>query len=323
MTASRQLPLFTLTPKSAADLSARTPLKFAIPFFQAYLYKEGKSDYTVTSFTSDLSVFADHADGDTPLGQFNTERLNEFLQWMEHERGVPCSRKTYARRVTTLKVFFKWLADNNYLERDPAFALLQRSGPAPLSLILTDEQVEACIAVATLLRLGKKPDARPELLFRLIVATGIKKGEAAALELEHIERAHPKEPMLMIQHTSAKNVYKERRLALDPAWLALLDEYRGQYRLDKHLFTCTARNLEYILEDVGKGADIPFKVSFEMLRWTCAVRNYAAGIAPSAIRDQLGLSEISWRETFQKIRRLAGEDIEAYETEDDDEQGED
>jgi integrase/recombinase XerD len=312
----RQLPLFTLTPKAAADISARTPLKFAIPFFQAYLVKDGKSDYTVTSFTSDLALFAEYVGDETPLGAFTTERLNEFLYWMEHERGVPCSRKTYARRVTTLKVFFKWLADNNNLERDPAFALLQRSGPAPLAVILTPEQIESAIGFATTLRLGKKPDARPELLFRLIVATGIKKGEAAALELEHIERQR-ESPMLTIRHTSAKNVYKERRIALDSAWLALLDEYRGQYRLDKHLFTCTARNLEYILEDVGKGADIPFKVSFEMLRWTCAVQDYHAGLAAHAIRDKLGLSDISWRETFQKIRRLAGEEVPIEVVEDD------
>lgn len=313
MTEPRQLPLFTLKPKSAGDLSGQTPLKYALPFFQAFLYKEGKSEYTVTSFNSDLSLFADYIGDETPLGKFTTDGLNEFLRWMEHERGVPCSRKTYARRVTTLKVFFKWLTDNNYIDFDPAFALVQRSGPAPLSLILSPEQIEAALAYATLLRLGKKPDARPELLFRLILDTGIKKGETAALELEHIDRTNPRAPMLTIRHASAKNVYKERKIALDPAWLALLDEYCSQYRLDKLLFTCTARNLEYILEDVGKGAEIPFKVSFEIMRWTCGVRDYNAGMEPYAIRDKLGLSDISWRETFQKIRRLAGEDVEAYE----------
>ena len=59
---------------------------------------------------------------------------------MEHGRGVPCSRKTYARRVTTLKVFFKWLHEIGAIPHDPARAVLQRSGPAPLAVILAPDR---------------------------------------------------------------------------------------------------------------------------------------------------------------------------------------
>ena len=48
-----------------------------------------------------------------------------------------------------------------------------------------------------------------------------------------------------------------------------------------------------------------------MLRWTCAVRDYRAGVDPNTIREKLGLSEISWYETFAKIKRLADEQCKA------------
>ncbi len=87
----------------------------------------------------------------------------------------------------------------------------------------------------------------------------------------------------------------------------MLDEYLGQYTPKNTLITCTARNLEYILEDLGSGAGMDAKISFEMLRWTSAVRDYRADVDPNAIREKLGLSEISWYETFAKIKRLAEE----------------
>jgi integrase/recombinase XerD len=47
-------------------------------------------------------------------------------------------------------------------------------------------------------------------------------------------------------------------------------------------------------------------VSFEVMRWTAAVRDYRTGMAPETLRKKLGLSKISWRETGMKIRQLAG-----------------
>jgi integrase/recombinase XerD len=302
----KQLPLFGLRPRLLADVSVQTPLEYAIPFFQQHLYKDGKTEHTVNSFTSDLGVLVEFGAGNLPLGQIDTELLTQFLDWMEHRRGVPCSRKTYARRVTTLKVFFKWLKDQQIIPYDPATLLVQRSGPAPLAEILTERQIEAALSAALLERMKEKADARPEFLFRLILMTGMKKSEAMSLQVDHFDRT-TRPPMLTIKAQSAKQVYKARLIALEASIIPLLDEYRSQYPSDGVIFTCTPRNLEYILERIGDGAQIGVKISFEMLRWTCAVRDYRAGMPPQAIRDKLGLSDMSWRETFDKVKRLAGD----------------
>ena len=106
-----------------------------------------------------------------------------------------------------------------------------------------------------------------------------------------------------------RNVFKERRIELDKDWVKLFDLYRQQYppkKADKpEIITCTSRNLEYILTDLGEGAGIPFKLSFEVLRWTSAVRDHQMGVEDDTIREKLGLSKISWHETGQKIRKLS------------------
>jgi site-specific recombinase XerD len=308
MSTIKQLPLFPSQPEKPEDISKATPLKATLELFKTSLVKEGKSQHTITAFASDLQLLGEFHGDDMPVGRFNTGHLNDFLDWLENGRDVPCSRKSYARRVTTLKVYFKWLHTVGAIPHDPAKAVLQRSGPAPLSDVLSPAQMRDALTAARSMKLRKTGDQdyRPELLFRLLLDTGIKKGETMTLTLASIDRTNPNMPVLNVRY-KVRNVFKERNILLDPDWVKLLDLYADQYGIrDKNaIFDCTARNLEYVLTDVGKAADIPFKLSFEVMRWTSAVRDFRTGMDEEAIRQKLGLSEISWHETGTKIRTLA------------------
>ncbi len=305
---TKQLPLFPDTPTSPEDIRRQTPLGATLTLFAQHLIKEGKSEHTVKAFLADMELFTDHTRATTPVGDYTTGILNEYLHWMEYERGVSCSRKTYARRVTTLKVYFKWLHNLGAIPYDPAKLVVQRSGPAPLSEALTPEQIQAALDAAQRMKKGDDTDYRPELLFQLLLQTGIKKGETGNLLPTDIDRSNPKQPTLYIRHKT-KDVYKERRIILDSEFLTLLDLYLAQYPPKEAVFGCTTRNLEYILTDIGQAANIPFKLSFEVMRWTSAVRDWRMGIEEEVIREKLGLSKISWYETGAKIKRLVEQQI--------------
>lgn len=300
----RQMPLFPAQPLSPDDINRHTALNATLLLFENYLVKEGKSQHTIKAFAADMHLFAEYTSGITPVGQYTTTHINQFLHWMEFGRGIPCSRKTYARRVTTIKVYFKWLYSIGSIPHDPARAVLQRSGPAPLSHVLTPEQIAAAMDFSQRMKRGDEVDFRPEMLFRLLLDTGIKKGEAMTLQPGDVDRSSAQSPILSIKH-KVKNIYKERRIELDPEWVKLMEVYLGQYQPKDSLFNCTARNLEYILTDIGEGAEIPFKLSFEVMRWSCAVRDYRSGMEEELIREKLGLSRTSWYETGAKIKRLA------------------
>jgi site-specific recombinase XerD len=299
----RQMPLFANQPAAVADLNPKTELRFTIALFQQHLLKEGKSQHTVNAFTSDMQLLAEQAGAEIPIGDITTNSLNDYLEWMEHERGVSCSRKTYARRVTTLKVYFKWLYQVNALPHDPAKAVLQRSGPAPLGNALDQEQIRACLLAARGMHKGDQLDTRPEMLFRLILDTGIKKSEAMLLTPASVDRSNAQHPSLLVKY-KVRNIFKDRRIPLDPDWLRIFESYMAQYAPGDTIFNCTSRNLEYILSDVGDSAGLPFKLSFESLRWSSAVRDIRAGHEEDVVRDKLGLSPISWHETRSKIHRF-------------------
>ena len=299
----RQLPL--LPDDAEHGLTPRSRLADAHGPFLAHLRKEGRSEHTITAFSSDLRLVEEFFGGDFPLKDFTTTQLNHFLEWLEHGRGTPCSRKSYARRVTTLKVFFKFLKAERVLRHDPADALLQRSGAAPLQSALAEPEIERLLSYTASLRVAESPDPRPDLLVRLLLDTGVKKSECMRLKPDDVIRDESRRPYLIVRHRSPQNVYRERKIPLDPDWLAVLDEYLAQYQPGAAIFDCTARNLEYILHDVALAAGVSARVSFEILRWTSAVRDHQRGMDSETLREKMGLSRISWRETSQKIAQLA------------------
>ena len=296
-------------PESPAGLTARSSLRTAIDAFQTYMHHRDFSEHTIQAFNSDLQILAQFVGIGTAVGDISTRQLNNFARWLVGERGIPCSPKSLARRITTLKVFFGWLAETGVLPEDPAAPVVHRPVLSPLPRVLSNAEVARVLQVTQALRTGERPDARPHLLVTLLLHTGIKKGECTGIVLNHIDLSDPTRPVLWIRYPTPRYRHKERRLRLPSWWPTVLAEYRAQYRPQERLFPCTARNLEYVLRDVAELAGLPDGLSFAMLRWTCAVRDYQAGMPADRLRQKLGLSKISWREVGPKIARLAGEPL--------------
>jgi integrase/recombinase XerD len=277
--------------------------------FDGHMRQQEYAENTIKSFLGDLGILQRYLKGDPAIGRISTKDLQDFLHWLQHDRGKPCSPKSYARRLTTLKVFFAWLAGLGVLSKDPAAPLVHKPVTAPLPRILYDDQVEQVLKITRQLMVGKepddKPDPRPHLLVTLLLATGIKKQECMGLKLAHIDISNPAEAAVQIRYENPRMQYKERRLRLPPGWAETLKRYRAVYEPQNHLFPCTARNLEYVLANVAKLAGLSGGLSFEMLRWTCAVRDHRARMDPERLRRKLGLSQMSWQETEPKLIRLA------------------
>lgn len=312
---SQQLPLFEAGPGAPTEpskddatraLKPDTSLAEALTVYYEALRFGGASPYTVKAFRSDLGLLAKHTGPSKPIGKFGTHDLNEFLHWMQHERGKPCSPKTYARRVTALKNFFGYLYSMQAIPRDPSNAVLQRTVESPLPDVLTPAEVNRILRVTADARKRRKADARPHVLVTLLLETGIKKSECMALRLSDIDREHHEGPRLHIRYTNPQMRYKERKLSILPDWLKALDEYVHQRKVKDVIFDCTARNLEYVLRDVAAAAGLPAtRVSFETLRWTCALRDYLDGMDPDRLRQKLGISRVTWAKTSEKLAELA------------------
>jgi len=321
MNSSRQNRLFLDSASSShvsPDLNPDASLRTALDGYEHYLREEAVnkntglslSENTQKAFLSDIRLLGDYLGIGQPVGAVSTANLNEFLEWLVKGRGIPCSRKSYARRVTTLKHFFAYVQSKGARPDNPAEAVIQISVSSPLPDLPTDSQLDQALSVTKGIMKGyggQKPDARPHLLLSLLLQTGIKKQEAMRIVRYHIIRDDPLSPVLFIPYSTRKErAYKERRLPLEPSWLDTLDNYLEQYQPSDRLFTCTARNLEYILTNVGEEIGLSQgSLSFENLRWVYALRLFRKGDSPKNIKRQLGLFDSSWRETKRKLEQLA------------------
>ena len=319
---SKQLPLFPPTgakPKSIEPESReQTPIATSVPLrgasslaaaigaYHDQMLRQGLSPYTIQAFGGDLNLFRKHVGSNIALNEITTETLNQFLNWLRYERGVPCKPKSYQRRLTTLKVFFSWLVQTHVIAEDPAAPIAHQPVTSPLPNVLYADQVAKLTSAARDILTAEKSDARPYLLISLLLATGIKKSEAMAIRLTDIDTSNPNDSALYIRYDDAKKRHKERKLKLSPEFSQTLPLYLEQYQPKSHLFECTARNLEYILADLAKLTGLGDTVSFESLRWTCAVQDFQNGTPEDHIRQKLGLSTITWEEAGDRLKRLAG-----------------
>ena len=295
-----------MSPSSdTAHLTPQTALAPAFKAWEMYLYDQGRSPNTVKAFLSDVGLLAQFLPPDQKIGAVTTANLNRFFEWMEKERAVPCSPKTLARRITSVKSLFRWLHQFGVLTLDPAEKVAQRSAISPLPQILTEDEVAAALEAADRHRRGPKPDARPYALLSLLLNTAIKKSECLGIHLNHIDLDSPGGPLVFIRYASPSNRYKERKLLLNEEWIAAYREYLAQYKPTDQLFPWSPRRLEYLLEDTGEEASLTKHLSFDMCRWTCAVRDYRSGVELDRIRQKLGVSKIQWREINMKLRQLS------------------
>ncbi len=292
---------------TTAHLTPQTGLAPALNAWEIFLYDQGRSPHTVKAFLSDVRLLSEYLPPDRTLGAITTADLNHFLEWMQSERGVPCSPKTLARRITSLKSFFRWLHKGGVILVDPAEKVVQRSVVSPLPEVLTEAEMEAALLAADRYRRKAKPDARPYTLLALLLSTGIKKSECLGIHLNHIDLEAEGGPIVFIRYASPANRYKERKLPLPDDWIPAYEEYLEQYKPVDRLFPWSPRRLEYLLEDIGRDAGLRKHLSFDMCRWTSALIDYLNNVEPEKIRQKLGVSKIQWREIQTKLRQLAGQ----------------
>jgi integrase/recombinase XerD len=166
-------------------------------------------------------------------------------------------------------------------------------------------EVEQILDIAHKYRLIDNPDTRYFTLVRLLLSTGIKKGECLNLSPNHIDLETPNDPFLFVRYANPKYRYKERKIELPGDWVDAYQEYQVQYTLTDKVFPWSPRRLEYLLEDLSDEAGIDKHLSFDMCRWTCALTDWNEGVDHNKIRQKLGISKVQWREVRIKLQRLS------------------
>ncbi|MFQ5850973.1 MAG: tyrosine-type recombinase/integrase [Candidatus Binatia bacterium] len=283
----------TLLPRGSIDQSSA--LSSVIPVYHAHLVASSYADNTIEAYLKDLQLLVRFLGPDKEIGQITTEELKGWLTYLRKERGVPLSKESLRRRIHSVKTFFGWLRQEDYLEKDPAKSLVPQREPPPLPEVLYEDECERLLAAAS-------SDSRAYLLILLLLESGVKRKELLKIKPTHVDLSNRYRPVLWIRGEK----HRERKLQLPAEFTEVFEKYLEEYRPQGTLFECTGRNLDLILKSAAEKAGIEKPVSCQVLRDTYAVRQLKAGENIEKVLEKLGLASDGFnKETRRKYLKLA------------------
>jgi site-specific recombinase XerD len=214
-------------------------------------------------------------------------------------RGEGLRAKTVSRKLTALGNYFQWLAVNEVIpaDKNPMLTIANTRVSSPLPEILFETECSQLLTTAS-------SDPRIYLLFLLFLETGIKLEELFGLRVSHFDFSNKYAPEMMIIHTGKKEK-KSRKLKLPTEIVPVFNDYVGAYKVDELLFPYTQRFIRYLITETAEKAGVKKKVSAQILRDTCAIRQLRRGEGIERVLLRLGLSETTWEDAKIKYEKLA------------------
>jgi integrase/recombinase XerC len=277
-------------------------MRTAVDRFLLHLDRErNASAHTIRAYGQDIAQFADHLRsqvGREPRPE-DADHLSVrgFLAAL-HAGGI--RRVSAARKLASLRTFFRYLCREGILERNPAAAILsprlERRIPGHL------DEAEA----AALLDVPGADDAslRARALLELLYATGIRCAELVGLDLSEVdldarmvrvlgkgrkERVVP----FGTQALAALRAYLPARARMTPRTDALFVNRRGGRLTD--------RSVRTILADRVRAAALAKRVSPHALRHSFATHLLGRGADLRTIQELLGHASLSTTQRYTHV----------------------
>jgi site-specific recombinase XerD len=163
-------------------------LQTAIRRFEAQMRADGKSPRTRECYLWDLERLTQALGPTIRLRSITPHRLALFVNspaFAMMSNGQPKKASSVNRSKASLRAFFRFLADSDYLVRDPARLVRYARVPRPTARAMSTAEVGRLLKT-----IGKdrSPLARrDELMFRLMLGTGIRLGSLIALNVEDVD----------------------------------------------------------------------------------------------------------------------------------------
>jgi integrase/recombinase XerD len=260
------------------------------------------AEHTLESYARDLAALAEYAAGvERPVEALERADLEAFVRQRRSQGLAP---RSVARMVAAVRGYYRFLAIDRRLERNPAEDLQPpRAWPA-LPKFLTIEQVDALLGqpdVTTTLGL------RDRAMIELLYATGLRVSELVGTRLADL---HLRERYL----TSIGKGNKERLVPIGDEAAAWIERYiagprrellRG--RTSARLFVnarggpLTRVGFWKILKAHGRRARLPSALSPHVLRHSFATHLLERGADLRAIQMMLGHTDLSTTQIYTHV----------------------
>ncbi|HDK7179761.1 TPA: tyrosine-type recombinase/integrase [Clostridium botulinum] len=278
---------YNILPQEKALMTSDVEEKLQI--YLASKKLDGLSIKTLKNYEYNLLIFADHLR--KPLAAINTMDLRMFL-------AVRCKNMKQTSmngQISILKSFFGWLADEEYIPKNPAKKLKQTKEPKRLRRALSEEEVE-------LLRQACKAD-RNKALIEFLISTGCRVSEAVKADKTDIN-----------WHEMSLNVIgkgdKERKVYFSTKAKILLKKYLlTREDNNKALFVTFMkpherlgqRSIQRAIKKIAKKAGINKSVYPHLFRHSFATQKINSGMPLPVLQHIMGHENPSTTQIYAEL----------------------
>ena len=277
-----------------------------LALFQEYLMVElGLSKNTQLAYMRDLRLLMKSLQlkADEELLQVSRQQLIAYLVRLKQE-GRAAS--TVARKLASIKAFYRFLTAERYIRRNPAEVLEAASRGLHLPKVLSVQEVERLLDEPNL---GTLDGYRDKTMLELLYATGMRVSELVNVPVKNVD--------LKMQYVIVMGKgSKERMLPLGRTALHYLEHYltvvrpqllHGKPDKAAELFVTgwggpmTRERFYEIIVAYGKSAGISKRVTPHMLRHSFATHLLNNGTDLRIVQELLGHADISTTQIYTHL----------------------
>ena len=274
--------------------------------FEQYLAVElGLADNPRTAYLRDLRLLQ------KALGQKSSEELltvsrRQLLAYLSQLKQAGRSPTTIARKLASIKAFYRFLTAERYIRRDPAEVVEAAQKGIHLPKFLSVQEVDELLEQPNL---GTLEGYRDKTMLETLYATGMRVSELVSVPVENVDL---KMQYLIVMGKGSK----ERMLPLGRTALKYLERYLNVVRPQllhnkpdscKELFVTswggplTRQRVNELLEGYAQSAGITKRVTPHMLRHSFATHLLNNGTDLRVVQELLGHADISTTQIYTHL----------------------
>lgn len=277
-----------------------------LALFQEYLTVElGLAKNTQLAYMRDLRLLMKSLQlkADEELLQVSRQQLIAYLVRLKQEGRAS---STVARKLASIKAFYRFLTAERYIRRNPAEVLEAASRGLHLPKVLSVQEVERLLDEPNL---GTLDGYRDKTMLELLYATGMRVSELVNVPVKNVDM---KMQYVIVMGKGSK----ERMLPLGRTALHYLEHYlsvvrpqllHGKPDAAAELFVTgwggpmTRERFYEIIVTYGKSAGISKRVTPHMLRHSFATHLLNNGTDLRIVQELLGHADISTTQIYTHL----------------------
>lgn len=273
--------------------------KYVFDFLRYLKQEKNVSPHTERSYLSDLDQFFDF------LGTGDLAAVDHlFLRnYVAHLMKLGIRKSSVARKLSTLRTFFKYLNRQGVLAANPARLVSTPRREKRLPVVLTADDAQRLMEAPQGTKAGTGVELRDRAILETLYSTGIRASELIGMNHEDVDSY---DRLIRIRGKGRK----ERVVPVGHKALAAIDAYvrtRPAVAGQSAVFTgpsgkrLTARTVQRILENYRKKLGLQQKASPHTLRHSFATHMLESGADLRAIQELLGHASLSTTQRYTHL----------------------